>query len=217
LEEVLEEYAFDRLDEEPAARLEEHLLWCQACREALDRVEEEIRTIRAAFASQALDQASGGGSPESEGNARAGVAPSWDRVPGWLGRGWRDRRVVWPAVLAAACVVLLLVWPREPVPDTTPAPVALASFRGGQNVVFASAPARRPLDLTLDAAEVSDPDRCRLEVVDVSGTLRWSGPATHSGEKLLARVPSGFGAGVYWVRLYAGEAELVREFGLRLE
>ncbi len=37
-----------------------------------------------------------------------------------------------------------------------------------------------------------------------------------SNDKLSARLPKGLSPGVYWVRLYSAQDDLLREFGLRL-
>ena len=47
--EVLEDYALERLHEEETASLEEHLLFCEVCRNRLDVVEEQIQLLRTAL------------------------------------------------------------------------------------------------------------------------------------------------------------------------
>ena len=47
-EEILERYALGRLNEVQAAPVEEHLLVCQWCQDALGAADEYIRTVRAA-------------------------------------------------------------------------------------------------------------------------------------------------------------------------
>jgi hypothetical protein len=90
--------------------------------------------------------------------------------------------------------------------------VQLVAFRGNEQV---HAPARRPLDFTLDETGVQA-NAPRLDVVNASGDLIWTGQAAPMHDKLSARVPKGLSPGTYWVRLFDGNV-LVREFGLRLE
>ena len=47
-EEILERYALGRLNEDEAAPVEEHLLVCHWCQDALGAAEEYIRAVRAA-------------------------------------------------------------------------------------------------------------------------------------------------------------------------
>jgi predicted anti-sigma-YlaC factor YlaD len=47
--EVLEDYALQHLHEEEIASLEEHLLYCEPCRNRLDVVEERIQLLRTAL------------------------------------------------------------------------------------------------------------------------------------------------------------------------
>jgi len=56
----------------------------------------------------------------------------------------------------------------------------------------------------------------RVEVVNAAGRRVWDATVSAANGKLAARVPKGLNAGVYWVRLYSGPSQLLREFGLRL-
>lgn len=197
-DEVLEEYAFGRLKESASALVEEHFLWCEVCQGSLSRVDREIRAIRSAFARGAL---------------AAQRVPFWKKVSTGLKQAAPD--ALWPAGVTTAVLLLLFSSPGPRPGD--PAPVALASFRGDQPVATAVGPAARPLDLTVDASSIPPAVNCRLEVVSETGSSRWNGTVAPRDGKLVARVPRGLEAGVYFVRLYAGESELLREFGLRLE
>ena len=53
-EEMLEEYAFARLREPQAGRVEEHLLICEVCQEALADLDDYIRAMKAATAEPAI-------------------------------------------------------------------------------------------------------------------------------------------------------------------
>jgi anti-sigma factor RsiW len=191
-EETLEAYALNRLPEEHSAHVEEHLLLCENCRARVEEETEFAALIRAALRQPAATAAS-----------RRMFANPWTKVAG----------------IAAAMLGVVLVarnWAGEPPREA--APVALSSFRGSQAVVMAHGPARSPLELGLDASYLAAGEECRVEIVDARGRPAWDGPASLSaGGRLVARVGKPLGAGVYWVRLYRGDAELVQEYGLTLE
>jgi hypothetical protein len=197
-EEMLEEYAFERLPETETAVLEEHILLCEACQNELAGVDEFILRMKeatAAFRPQ----------------PRFRVA--WAR----LEQPW-----VRAAVVMAAFALILLVFAgltkgRWAAPAPEPVTVALAAFRGGEQGAFSEGPARRRLALSIDAADLPAAESYRAEVVNASGRPAWSGPATLSGASLSFAIGRGFEPGVYWVRLYTAQGRLLREFGLRLQ
>jgi hypothetical protein len=82
---------------------------------------------------------------------------------------------------------------------------------------MAHAPARQNLDLTLEAADLPPTGAYRIEIANVIGKSVWGGPLTSREGKLTVSVPARLDAGIYWVRLYAKDEELLREFGLRLD
>ena len=89
-EDVLEEYAFGRVEEARAGPLEEHLLICVSCQAALQDIDDYIRLVKAAAARPALQPIS-----------------SWFTLPRWE---W--------AVAFALALTLILVTPR-PSPNAT--------------------------------------------------------------------------------------------------
>jgi hypothetical protein len=193
-EDALENYAFHRLAEEDSARLEEHLMLCETCQEALDKAEQFILLMKA---STGTDPAAIWAKP---------FRPVKHIAP--------IKHIVWSGGLAAVFLVVgLISWPRGEV--AAPAPVTLASFRG--TVAMAHAPGRRPLSLAIDAPDVPLTGAYRIEIVTAVGKPAWRGGLAAIGGKLTALVPARLDAGVYWVRLYAGDSELLREFGLKLE
>jgi hypothetical protein len=79
------------------------------------------------------------------------------------------------------------------------------------------APAGRPLDLSISAADIPPAPQYRLEVVNAAGKVVWSDAASLGGGKLTAHVPKPLTAGQYWVRLYGRSSELLAEYGLRVK
>ena len=195
-EDLLEEYVFGRLSEPALSTLEDHLLICSSCQSTLAEVEDYIRVAKTALAE--LQQAR---------PAPAAALPAWGATAIWA-----------VALMLAVAGGAMVSWRMQPAPETAAA--TLTAFRGGYAAGFAHAAARRPLDLVIDGTSLPAATAYRLQIVDASGRSAWSGAAAASGRRLSAHLSKGLGAGVYWVRLYAsqvrGEADLLREFGLRL-
>jgi putative zinc finger protein len=201
-EEMLEEYAFERLPETETAVLEEHLLVCEACQRELAGVDEFILRMKAGTAAF--------------------------RTPSRVQTAWVHlRRTMEPppvraAMVIGACALALLVpigltkW-RRTAPAPKPVTIALAAFRGGEQGALAEGPAGRRLTLSIDAADLAAAESYRAEVVNASGRRAWRGPATLSGASLSFVIDRGFKPGTYWVRLYTVQGRLLREFGLRLQ
>jgi hypothetical protein len=193
-EEILEEYAFNRLGDAQAAALEEHILICADCQKNLEDIDEYILLMKTATAEYA---------------ARPTVIRPALAV-----------KVTWLA--AAAFIVLVSVpgllkalgrWRAEPA--STTAPVVLAALRGGDNTTIAQGPAERPLELSMEAADLPDA-AYRVEVVNAVGEREWGGAPTASHGTLSVEITKGLKPGTHWVRLFASRGDLVREFGLRL-
>ena len=71
--------------------------------------------------------------------------------------------------------------------------------------------------LAIEVPDIAACDQCRVEIVNDSGRAAWSGNASITSGRLMVAAPVALTSGVYWVRLYTGNASLAREFGLRLE
>jgi len=198
-EETWETYVFGRLSDQEAATVEEHLLVCESCQVTLQRVTEYIQLMKA-------------------GTASRHTAPADPFVRCW--RKFRHStaqpvgRAVWITGLAAVCFALWLPTGSRPSSETTS--VRLESFRGG-DVAIAHAPARRSLDLSIDASDVPPAPEFRVIIVTSSGKQVWTGAAAGSGGMLSVHVSQGLAAGTYWVRLYARESERLGEYGLLIQ
>jgi hypothetical protein len=188
-EDTLEEYAFNRLAEDEAAPLEEHLLICSLCQDRLAAVDEYIRLMKAT-ASQFQTNASG--KPAENALAR--------------GFGW--------AGLAAACCLAAVSWVNPRRPAKQPAQIELFAFRSAE---MAHAPAGRPVNLSIDVSDLAAPAGYRVQVVDSAGRQEWSGEGGASGTTLRVAVGKTLAPGVHWVRLSTSSGELLREFGLRID
>jgi len=190
-EDVLELYAMGRLSESELEPVEEHLLVCHHCQDALQEADEFVRAIRVA-------------ARELEAEQR--VAPKVEvKRESW----WR-KLFTMPAPMlgAAACAMLaLLVF----IPHERPAAdVSLQAMRGPE--AAASAPANAPLKLNLSLAGLEAPASLRVEVADEVGNIVRRADVDRTGGQAVARAEA-LKQGTYWVRLYSG-AELLREYGL---
>jgi hypothetical protein len=198
-EDIVEKYSFSRLPEETVAVLEEHLLICSSCQVFLQKTEEYIRLMKTATAEYDVNQ------------------PATSHIRTAAAKPWTRSSAIWGAGLVLLCVTAILPWRLQaPLPAAT---VALASMRGGEDVQgITQAPAERQLDLAISVNDLSvQSNAYRLELVDAKGRLEWGGIAPVVSGRLLGHVPSRLHAGIYWVRLYSVEGELLREFSLRLQ
>jgi hypothetical protein len=195
-EDILEEYAFQRLTEDQTRSVEEHLLICERCQAALAEL-DEYRTIMK--------------------SATAAVAQSRVQKPprDFFSSLWSSpvrRRLLWATAGAMAGLLLLAYVNLRP----PPAPVAVIFLRGGQDINNAiHAPARTPLELQLADSPNSAPSY-RVEVVDLSGKSVWEGSPNVVNGKLQASPAKGLPKGLYWLRLYSSH-ELFRELSLKAE
>ncbi len=199
-EEALELYAMGRLGDPQAAELEEHILFCTDCQEALERVDDFILAFRAA-AKQARVE-------------RREPVSAWTRFWTWVALGRENLRVgMWaPAAATLAVAVAVVVTPmsmREPAIET----VRLESARG--NAVMAVVKAGNRLHMNLDTRGVPELASYRVELVDADGTQVWSATVKPAAQGLAVTTDKAVSAGQYWLRLYDSRSELLREFGIR--
>lgn len=187
-DEILEEYVFHRLPEALATQVEEHLLICTTCQDAVVATDQFIAALKVS----------------------AGQPPP----PETIRSGWRDARL--SLVPIFALVILVLMVPgKHPQEDSTPVAVTLSSVRG--TGLLAPAPAQKPLQLNIEAPDFAPGNGYKVEVADAAGRMVWTGAARDTGGKLAASMPKSLSPGVYWVRLYDADSDLLREFGIAVK
>ena len=189
---ILEEYAFNRLPEALAAPVEEHLLVCHTCQDALSEA-DQFSVAMKGWASQPVPR------PVSQ-------LAQWKSVLPRLGNTMRLAPIFALLILAFG-----LVW-KHPQEASTPVAVSLSSLRGASPL--APAPAGTPLRLSIDLPDLVSGREYRAEVVDATGSPIWTGAVSKVDGKLTATLSKPLRNGLYWVRLYGADSELLREFGL---
>lgn len=188
--ETLEEYAFNRLSEAATEALEEHLLLCTLCQNKLKAVDEYILLMKHVSAQRELERTS-------------------------IGRRWWWGALVGGSTAMAVLVMAVLMESRRVEPTAALEQVELAAFRGDEEMAHSGA--GHPINVVIDASDLSGSSRYRVEVVNTSGRMVWRGPTIAAEGRLSALISARLKRGIYWVRLSTLEGELVREYGLRAD
>jgi hypothetical protein len=184
--EDLERYSMGNTSVEESGSIEEHLLTCEDCRDRLRETDDYLLAMRTSSARLERDEASA-------------QRRQW-RFPAWF-----------PALAAAACLLLVVFALRFGRPPGPVVAVSLTAVRG--NEVASSAPPGRELMLHPDLTGLAAASSYRLEIVDQTGrpVRQVSMARAQNG----IRMP-GLGAGLYFVRVYLPAGELLREYGLQV-
>ena len=183
-EEILEEYVFHRLPDALTAQVEEHLLLCESCRSTVAGTDSFVAAMKIAAKQPAHCR---------------GFLPSL------------ANRTQLASLGALVVLALVAIWPHAPEPSA-PVPVSLSSLRGSSPL--APAPIGKPLRLSIDQPDLVPTEEYRIQVVDAAGAMFWKGPVSDIDGKLVTTLSQPLGKGVYWVRLYGANSELLREFGM---
>ena len=199
-EEVLEEYVFHHLPEALTAQVEEHLLICDSCQEAVQKIDEFASAMKACVSARG---------PASDPARSGGLDSPWRAM-----QGWSSSKTGVASILALTLLVLLVL--RKP-PDEHSAPVAvtLSSVRGAE--ALAVAPAGRQLELRIEAPDLIQAHEYLVQLVDAAGGQVWKGTVRYAGGKLIAQMPKQLKNGVYWVRLSDTAGTALREFGMSVK
>lgn len=190
----LENYALGRLPDSELPAIEEHLMVCTGCRERVDQMEEFAIGMRDALVAGAAQAALTGHS--------------------WLstaGMNWLRKPAFSLALGFALLIAVLLIFSngRDRIAPT--AALQLTAIRG--EMPF-SAPARE-MDLTLvDVPPTAG--HFRIEVLDATGRLQWSGMADSGPSGVEIKVQRQLQPGDYFVRLYDSRGDVLHEYGFRV-
>lgn len=193
---LLELYSRNRLTDSQLDGVEEHLLVCAECQEAVEKDDVWVPHFKSAGL---------------ELRREPNVSP-----PPFLARLWAVPRPVYAGAFAA--VVLAVAVPVSLRQASGPRPAAtiqLQTSRGAEGGMARSS-AHRPLRVQLDARDMVAGASYRAEVVDRKGARLWSGAPVRQGDELAFDLHTGLRPGTYWVRLFEDDTP-VREFGLELK
>lgn len=212
-EDALEEYAFHRLGESQVASLEEHLLVCELCQAELQQIDEFVLAMQQGAAELDMVAVTGAG---WQARLFASLRECLPLTPG---------RAALAGVMVVLCAAAFIDWPRAN--GGPPVAVKLTALRGnaqeagsaggGGQSAAGTAPAGRPLALSIEVPDLAPQTPCRVEIVNATGRTAWSGSGAISEGRVAITALIHLGPGVYWVRVYTGGPDPVREFGLRLE
>jgi hypothetical protein len=191
----LENCLLDRSSEEERQIVEEHLLVCDACRDALQDIHATILARNWALEDLEREQ------------------PAPERK--WL-------RFEFPARAYAACAVAViallggtyLARTGSPVPESQ---VSLTATRSGAASQSPLALAGSRVTLNLDTTSLPSTGRYLIEVVDLAGARVWGGEVPARTPTVTVRLAQPISAGRYWVRLNDLTGAALREFDLRVQ
>jgi hypothetical protein len=184
-DERLELYALGRLSDSDVIETEEHLLFCDACRDRLDRNAEMAIAFRDALKFQ--------------------PAPAAATQAGWF--GWLKPQFA----LAGGFGVVLLAFALfrgSSAPMATVASLQLTALRGTESH---SVRAAQELDLTF-ADATSGAGAPLVEVVDSKGGVVWQGPPEIEAGVARAKIRKVLWPGDYFARFYDSPGHLVHEY-----
>ena len=197
----IERYAMGKLADRQTVGLEEHLLWCESCREQLQQVDEFLHAFRLAAARL-----------ERDGRLPAGTSRG-DRMRGFF--GWAVPLPL-AGILTAAILTLVLLAPG-PKPPAGTAALSLTAMRDGSPNSKVTVASGMKLDLKLDLRGLPPAPRYDVEIAGERGNPLWRSQAQPSGDTLRVLTGRSLPSGSHWVRIYLpGGRELLREFGLQV-
>lgn len=182
----IEAYSIGHIAETACARVEEHLLICELCRERVQSFDAYKSSMRMAARQVELD--------------------SGQRA------SWFPRLVRWtplPASLALAATASLIIYTRPPR-VTVQEPEVIVSLATARGPLSAQAPAGQPLDLEMDRTGLPNLPSYQVEIVNHTGTRVWQ---VQNASAAHVRYLT---SGTYFVRLYTPSGELLREYGLEV-
>lgn len=196
-EEALEVYALGRVKGRDLAEIEEHLLVCVRCQDALAEADDYIALMKRAA-----------GALEKESPIKLLRRPKRD------GFGLFGLRLS-PAYLGAlaAAVLAVVIWILRPPSAAYEAEATLLAMRGAEAGVPA-VPAGAPFLLKADLAEIPFAAAYRLEIAASDGVIVWQGTAPRKDSAFAVVVARKLPIGRYWVRLSDNSGALLREYGL---
>lgn len=198
-EEVLERYVMHRMSDEEVERVEDHLLICQKCRDAVDDSERWVALMKSALMAE----------PEQPAGTRRRW---WQSLAGSGAKADHWYHLVGAPALAGALALFLAVWVALPLlrqqgGATKAREISLSAIRG--NDLRQEVGAGQSLQLRFTDLEGST-SGCRVVIVTAEGQEFWTGAIAAQGG---VQVP-GLRPGAYWVRVFTDRGDQIKEYGL---
>jgi anti-sigma factor RsiW len=181
----LELYALGRLSDSDVIEIEEHLLFCDACRERLDQTARIAVAFRDALKFQPAAPVAG--------------------QTRWF--GWLKPQFALAGGFGVVLLAFVLVRGNN-VPMATVASLQLTAMRGTESH---SVHAAQELDLTF-ADAVAGAGAPSVEVVDSRGAVVWQGPPEIVAGVARAKIHKVLWPGDYFARFYDSPGHLVHEY-----
>ena len=191
-EEELEQYSMGRLPADRLTLFEEHLLACESCQDQLLEMEAYVNAVRSA-------------SPKLREARRSG----WERFVFWPRPAWMAG-----AAIAVTALVIARVWIPTPTRAPEIAIVLLQASRGIEGLSVAKAKTGQPVALTIELKEIATAPSYRFEIVDSAGRQELDNVVVPENGKIVQTLTKGLSEGQRYVRLYAPNGDLLREFSL---
>jgi hypothetical protein len=204
-EEVLERYAMSRSDPEQTEQIEEHLLFCSECREALDEADRWVAIMKCALPE-----------PDNPSFGRSMLAKlfcffSPGPQDGTRKSLWSIGPVSWVWIACAGIAILFLLPAHVLIhPFAQPQQITLVAMRGVDPRMQAVAGEPFRFDLKEPGPEAFNQPGNRLQIVSSSGAEVWSCALTTSRT---VEAPA-LNAGSFWIRILASDGQPLKEFGL---
>jgi anti-sigma factor RsiW len=200
-EETLERFVLNRSGDEELEIVETHILACDSCVARLEYLENEIADIKTAAAEVRLDAV------QREYSAPKVSWRSWFTVP----------KLSWAGAVAALALGIALT-PQFIHRAGPVAEVSLTAYRGLENPIV---PAREPLHLHLNAADLPE-GAVAVQIVNQQGSSVWKGSSEIRHDQVNITVPSMTKSGTHFLRLYQiskdnPQGELLREFAFQVK
>jgi hypothetical protein len=207
-EEILEQYAMSRSDPEQVERIEEHLLICSACRDALDEADRWVAIMKCAlpepddpsFGRSMLEKLVRLFSPGTQEGTRRSF---WNLGPmSWAGIAWAGLAIF--VLLPARALI------HQSAPQQKPQQITLVAMRGADPRMQAVAGRPFRFDLKDPEPEAFSQPGNRLQIISPSGTELWSCALATSRT---IEAPA-LQAGSFWIRILNSDGQPLKEYGL---
>jgi hypothetical protein len=202
-EQEIEDFLFYRLSGVSREAVEEHLLFCEACRRRVEEEESFTQAMRGAVERMELTSAGspegGSGENESEDSQRRFALPRWAMAA--------SLAVV---LVGGALTVKMLQSPGV-------AEVTLRAERSATTGAENAPLAGQPILLVADLRGLPPLPTLRWAIVDPAGAKLTDGVVEREQETARILLGRGLPAGRYWVRIHDPETGLLlREYGLEV-